>query len=53
MQQVGGNMGKLAGRIRPMINGERNPELLCKGMSAQGEQLVLSILHELGKLGMH
>jgi len=53
MQQVGGDMGKLAGRIRPMINGERNPEMLCKGMSAQGEQLVLSILHELGKLGVH
>ncbi len=53
MQKVGGDMGKLAGRIRPLINGERDPEKLCKGMSAQGEQLMLAILNELGKLGMH
>ena len=53
MQQGGGDMGKLAGRIRPMINGERDPDKLCKDMSAQGEQLVLSILQELAKLGMH
>lgn len=53
MQKAGGDMGKLAGRIRPMINGERRAEELCKGMSAKGEQLILGILHELGKLGLH
>jgi len=47
MSNVGGDMAQLAAVIRPMINGERDPHKLCKGMSAQGEQLVLGILAEL------
>ena len=53
MTKVGGDMGQLAGRIRPMINGERDPNRLCKGMTARGEQLIHSILVELGKLDLH
>jgi hypothetical protein len=53
MRKVGGEMAQLAGRIRPLINGERNPERLCKGMSARGEQLMLGILDQLGKLDLH
>ncbi|MGD8207715.1 MAG: hypothetical protein PVH47_06535 [Thiohalocapsa sp.] len=53
MSSVGGPMARLAGIIRPMINGERDPERLCKGMDRQGEELVLQILAELGRLAAH
>lgn len=53
MSRAGGDMGRVAAGIRPMINGERNPDKLCKGMTAQGEQLMLSILGELGKLDVN
>jgi hypothetical protein len=53
MQQVGGSMGRLAGAIRPLINGERDPDRLCRGMDTRTEQLVLDILRELGQLERH
>ena len=53
MSTVGGSMGRLAAIIRPLINGERDVNRLCKGMDAQGEQLVLNILSELGRLEAH
>jgi hypothetical protein len=53
MSKVGGDMGRIAGVIRPLINGERDPDRLCKGMGAQGEQLVLNILQELGRGNVH
>jgi hypothetical protein len=53
MSTVGGNMGRLAAIIRPLIDGERDPDRLCKGMDAQGESLVLGILGELGRLEAH
>lgn len=53
MSTVGGSMGRLAAVIRPLINGERDVERLCEGMDAQGEQLVLDILNELGQLEAH
>ncbi len=53
MSKAGGDMAQLAGIIRPLINGERDPERLCKGMSSQGEQLVLNILKELGSQHVH
>ena len=53
MRKVGGDMVQLAGRIRPLINGERDPERLCAGMSVRGEQLMLGILDQLGKLDLH
>ncbi|MGB5736180.1 MAG: hypothetical protein WBM40_17220 [Thiohalocapsa sp.] len=53
MSNVGGPMARLAGIIRPLINGERDPDRLCKGMDSQGERLVLDILAELGKLEVH
>lgn len=46
-------MRRLAGIIRPLINGERDPNRLCKGMDANGEQLVRDILSELGRLEAH
>ncbi len=53
MSRAGGDMAMLAASIRPLINGERDPDKLCKGMSSQGEQLVLNILNELGGLNVH
>jgi hypothetical protein len=53
MRKVGGSMGRLAGVIRPLINGDRDPDRLCKGMDAQTSGLVLDILRELGRLETH
>jgi len=50
MGRVGGDMARLAAILRRVVNGERDPETLCRGMSTQGESLVLSILEELGRL---
>ena len=50
MSHVGGDMARLASIIRPLVNGERDPERLCREMSAQGQSLVLAILAELGRL---
>jgi hypothetical protein len=53
MRRVGGPMARLAGIVRPLIDGERDPERLCRGMDAQTERLVLDILAELGRLDAH
>ena len=53
MSRAGGQMGRLAAAIRPMINGERDPARLCRGMTPEGRGLVLDILEELGKTGIH
>jgi hypothetical protein len=53
MSKVGGDMSHVAAVIRPMINGERDPDRLCERMDTRGRQLVLKILDELGKLDLH
>lgn len=53
MTAAGGDMARLGGIMRALVDGERDPEKLCKGMGAQGESLVASILEELGKLERH
>jgi len=53
MSKVGGSMARLAGVIRPLIDGERDPDRLCRGMDTRTEQLVLDILAELGRLQAH
>lgn len=53
MSNVGGSMGRLAAVVRPLINGERDPDRLRKGMDAQTERLMLDILAELGRLEAH
>jgi hypothetical protein len=50
MQSLGGDMARLAGAFRPLMNGERDPDQLCRGMTAHGEGLMLAILEELGRL---
>ncbi len=53
MSKAGGDMARLAGCIRPMVNGERDPDRLRRGMGPRGETLLLGILAELGRLAAH
>jgi len=50
MMQAGGDMARLAGILRPLVEGVREPEDLIEGMSEEGEKLVMGILAELEKL---
>jgi hypothetical protein len=50
MSKVGGPLGRLAAVIRPLINGERDPEILCKQMDANTEAMVLGVIKELKQL---
>lgn len=52
MVQTQGDLRQLGGIMRLFVNGERNPDILCKGMSGSGEQLVLNILDELSRLNL-
>lgn len=53
MSQAGGDMARLAAITKKLVDGERDPEILAKGMGAQGAGLVNSILEELAKLHLH
>jgi hypothetical protein len=50
MLQAGGDMSILAGRIRPLVEGERDTEKLSENMSAKGQKLMTDIIEELLKL---
>ena len=50
MSKVGGPMARLASVIRPLINGERDPHVLCKRLDSKSENMVLGILDELKRL---
>ncbi|VAW73896.1 hypothetical protein MNBD_GAMMA14-816 [hydrothermal vent metagenome] len=50
MMQAGGDMARLAGILRPLVQGVRDAEELTEGMSDEGEKLVLGILAELENL---
>ena len=48
-----GDMRLLGGQIKRLLDGERDADVLCKGMGPSGEQLVLNLLDELNKLAEH
>lgn len=50
MLEAGGDMSILSGRIRPLIEGERDPDKLTDKMSDKGQKLMLEIIEELIKL---
>lgn len=52
MMQAPGDMALLGGNMKRLINGERDADLLCKGMGTSGEQLMLNLIEELNKLGL-
>lgn len=53
MSKAGGDMSRISAIFRRLVNGERDPDALTKGMSKQAEDLTLSILEELAKLEEH
>lgn len=53
MVRAGGDMARLGGIMRRLVNGERDADQLLKGMGPLGRQLLLDILNELGKSGLH
>ena len=50
MLAAGGDMGILAGRIRPLVDGERDADKLTENMTDKGQKLMLQVLEELLKL---
>ena len=48
-----GDMRLLGGQIKRLLDGERDADVLCKGMGPSGQQLVLNLLEELNKLAEH
>ena len=50
MLKAGGDMARLGGIMRRLVNGERDVEQLARGMSALGRGLLISILDELARL---
>jgi hypothetical protein len=53
MVRAGGDMARLGGVMRRLVNGERDADQLLKGMGPLGRQLLLDILNELGRSGLH
>jgi hypothetical protein len=53
MVRAGGDMAKLGAVMGRLVNGERDADKLAQGMNAQGQELVYSILSELGKRALH
>ena len=52
MMQAPGDMARLGGNMKRLIDGERDPDVLCKGMQTSGEQLMLNLIDELNKLAL-
>ena len=50
MLAAGGDMSILSGRMRPLIEGERDPDKLTEKMTGKGQKLMLEIIEELIKL---
>jgi hypothetical protein len=50
MLAAGGDMSILAGRIRPLVDGERDTDKLTEKMGEKGRKLMLEIVEELLKL---
>ena len=49
MSKAGGDMARIAGVIRPLMNGERDEKKLAKGMGEQGRKLLGDILDVLNQ----
>ena len=50
MMKAGGDMARLGGVMRRLVNGERDADLLTRGMGPLGRELLISLLDELAKL---
>ena len=52
MTAAPGDMARLGGNMKRLVDGERDPEILCQGMGPSGEQLMLNLIEELNKLAL-
>lgn len=50
MTTTQGDMRQLGGMMKRLIDGERDPDVLTKKMTANGKQLMMQLLDELNKL---
>lgn len=53
MLRGGGDLARLSGILRQLVNGENDADKLCRGMTARGALLVRSLLDELARLRAH
>lgn len=53
MTSMGGSMARMGGSITKLVDGERDPDVLCVNMDANATTLMVKILDELGKLDVH
>lgn len=53
MLRAGGDMARLSGILRRLMDGERDPDVLCRGMSPRATELVISLIQELARLRAH
>ncbi|KAB2314580.1 hypothetical protein F8A87_00305 [Betaproteobacteria bacterium SCN2] len=53
MMKAGGDMARLGGVMRRLVDGERDSNKLSKGMGPLGKELVVNLLDELAKLRAH
>jgi hypothetical protein len=53
MMKAGGDMARLGGNMRRLIDGERDAEKLSQGMGPLGRELILNLLDELARLHPH
>lgn len=50
MTAAPGDMARMGGNMKRLVDGERDADILCKGMGPSGEQLMLNLIDELNKL---
>lgn len=53
MMKAGGDMARMGGIMRRLVDGERDADKLAKGMGPLGRELVVNLLEELAKLRAH
>jgi hypothetical protein len=53
MMKAGGDMARLGGQMRRLVDGERDADKLMQGMGPLGRELVLNLLDELARLRPH
>jgi hypothetical protein len=53
MTQAPGDMARLGGQMKRLVDGERDLEVLCQGMSSNGERLMQNLVAELEQLAAH
>ncbi|MGF1545758.1 MAG: hypothetical protein ACFCUG_00360 [Thiotrichales bacterium] len=53
MTRAGGDMARIGGAMRRLVEGERDPDVLDRGLSASGRSLLNSVLEALAQFETH